>query len=55
MCVCVCVCVCACNTTSFLKGFNHAAENTIVGGSRDLILFSNDVKYCSTLSFQRKA
>ena len=50
----MCVCVCAYNTTSFLKGSNHTAENARVGGSRDLSLFSNDVKYCSTLIFQEK-
>ena len=47
--------VCACITTPLLKGSNHTEENARVEGSMDLLLFSNDVKYYSTLNFQRKA
>ena len=43
------------NTTPLLKGSNHTEENARVKGSVDLLLFSNDVKYWSTLNFQRKA
>ena len=50
-----CVCVCTCNTTPLLKGSNHTDENVRVGGSRDLFLFSNDVKCCSTLHIKEKS
>ena len=43
-----------CNATPLLKASHHTEENERAGGSRDLILFSSDVKYCFTLSFQRK-
>ena len=53
---CMCVGMCTCDTTPLLKGSNHTEGNAEVGGSRNLILFSNDVKSCSTeLYFQRKA
>ena len=45
---CMCVGMCTCDTTPLLKGSNHTEGNAEVGGSRNLLLFSNDVKSCST-------
>ena len=34
---------------------DHTEENARIGGSWELLLSSSDLKYCSTVSFPRKA